>query len=202
MSELTREEMRERLGNIDQIREIIVGPQMREYSTRFEQIESNLAMLQQEFRNRIEEVKATSSSELRGAIDSLEKKIKSLSLNSQEEIADMRQQIDRTRVKLSNTIESLDEEVDKQTNAIRDQLLETRQKQQEDIHNLRDRVFEEIERRFSSLTDIKIARDDMAEIMFEIGMRLKGTEFVPELREAAETKITGDLLMGDRDEHA
>jgi len=29
----------------------------------------------------------------------------------------------------------------------------------------------------------------MAELLFELGMRLKGSEFVPELREAAEEKV-------------
>ena len=31
MAEITKEEMRERLGNIDQIRDIIFGAQLREY---------------------------------------------------------------------------------------------------------------------------------------------------------------------------
>lgn len=195
MSEITREEMRERLGNIDQIREIILGSQMREYNHRFEQLETNIAMVQQELRDRIDEVKSVSTTELRGSVESIEKKIKSLSLNTQEELTDVRQQVERTKAKFSNTIEALDESLDKQTKSIRDQLLEIQQNHQKDIHSLRDRVFEELDRRFSSLKDVKVARDDMAEILFEIGMRLKGTEFAPELREAAETRMSADLLL-------
>ena len=35
MTQMLREEVRERLGNIDQIRDIIFGAQIREYETRF-----------------------------------------------------------------------------------------------------------------------------------------------------------------------
>ena len=34
MSDLTKADLRERLGNIDQIRDILFGPQLREYTTR------------------------------------------------------------------------------------------------------------------------------------------------------------------------
>ncbi|WP_254567496.1 hypothetical protein [Oscillatoria sp. HE19RPO] len=197
MNELSRDEMRERLGNIDQIREIIVGSQIRDYNHRFEQIEANLILLQKEFRDRIEEVKNLSGTEMRGAVEALEKRIKSVSLNTQEDLTDVRQQLERTKAKISHTIESLDESLDKQTKSIREQIMEIQQTHQENIHTLRERVFEEVERRFSNLKEGKIARDDMAEILFEIGMRLKGTEFAPELREAAETQITADLLLPD-----
>ena len=49
--------------------------------------------------------------------------------------------------------------------------------------------------RFSMLKEVKVSKDDMAEILFELGMRLKGAEFVPELKEAADTRIFDDVLL-------
>ncbi len=74
MSELTKEQMRERLGNIDQIRDIIVGSQLRDYDNRFQHIESDLVVLRQEIRDRVDQLRNGFSIELRAAIDSLEKK--------------------------------------------------------------------------------------------------------------------------------
>jgi hypothetical protein len=54
---------------------------------------------------------------------------------------------------------------------------------------LRSLVLEELDRHFSILREDKLSKDDMAELLFELGMRLKGSEFVPELREAAEEKV-------------
>jgi len=54
---------------------------------------------------------------------------------------------------------------------------------QGDLDDLRSQIFEELERYVSLLTEVKISKDDMAELLFELGLRLKGTEFVPELQE-------------------
>ncbi|MGA9380951.1 MAG: hypothetical protein WBV73_19470 [Phormidium sp.] len=184
MSEISKEEMRERLGNIDQIRDIIFGPQLREYDNRFEKIESDISLLQQEMRDRIDQVKTVVSTELRSAFDSLEKKLRSISLSYQEEISDLRQQVDRVNKKFTNAVEALDQNVDNQTTSLRKELTESRTKLQEDVRTLRSQVFEELERRLSSMRDTKVSKDDVAEILFEMGMRLKGNEFVPQLKQA------------------
>lgn len=198
MAEITKEEMRERLGNIDQIRDIIFGPQLREYDTRFDKIESDLSLLQQEMRDRVDQVKTVLSTEIRSSVDSLEKKIKALNLTTQEEISDLRQQLDRVNKKFSNTIEALDQTLDNQTNSIREELSQARGKFQEDVRVLRSQVFEELERRFSIVREDKLSKDDMAEFLFELGMRIKGNEFIPKLKEAAETDVyaTDVRLLG------
>lgn len=188
MADITKEEMRERLGNIDQIRDIIFGPQLREYNNRFDKIESDISLVQQEMRDRIDQVRTILSTELRAAVDGLEKKVKSLNLTSQEEINDLRQQLDRVNKKFSNTIEALDQTVDNQTSSLREELSQARSKLQEDVRSLRAQVFDELERRISVMRDVKVSRDDMAEILFELGMRLKGNEFVPQLKEVADTE--------------
>lgn len=187
MTEITKEEMRERLGNIDQIRDIIFGPQLREYNNRFDKLESDISLVQQEMRDRIDQVRTVLSTEIRSAVDGLEKKLKTLNLTSQEEINDVRQQIDRVNKKFSSSIEALDQTVDNQNSSIREELSQSRNKLQEDVRALRGQVFDELERRFSMMREAKVSKDDMAEILFELGMRLKGNEFVPQLKEVADT---------------
>ncbi len=201
MSELTKEQMRERLGNIDQIRDIIVGSQLRDYDNRFQHIESDLVVLRQEIRDRVEQLRNGFSIELRAAIDSLEKKIKAVNLNAQDESQDIRQQLDRINKRFSNTIEALDEALDKQTSSLKSELSETRNSLHEDVRNLRTYVLEEIERHFSNLRQSKVSRDDMAEILFELGMRLKGAEFVRQLREVTDTDdvYSGLIVVESKD---
>jgi DNA anti-recombination protein RmuC len=198
MADITKEEIRERLGNIDQIRDIIFGSQIREIDTRFNRLESDLSKLQQDMQNRIDQVKTVLITELRASNESLEKKLKSLALTSQEEGADVRQQIDRLNRKFSANVEALDESIDKQTASLRDDLSQTRDKLQDEVLLLKNQVFEELERRFSLLREVKVSRDDMAELLFELGMRLKGNEFVPQLKEAADSNIDGGILLTDK----
>lgn len=195
MAEITKEEMREKLGNIDQIRDILFGSLLREYGARFEKIESDISLLQQEMHDYASQVKSVLSTELRAAIESFEKKLKSLSLSSQEESADLRQQLDRINRKFTTTIQSLDESVDKQINLMREEFTDTRDRLQEDVRSLRNQVFDELNGRLSVMRDAKVSRDDMAEILFELGMKLKGTEFVPEIKQAADTNLYTDVRL-------
>lgn len=189
MGEITRDEIRERLGNIDQIRDIIFGAHLREYTSRLDKAESDISAIQQDVRDRLNDLKSALASELRAAVESIDKRLKTISASTQEEAADLRQQFDRINRKFTNSIETLDEAVEAQRVALRDELAETRDNLQNDNRELRSLVLEELDRHFSILREDKLSKDDMAELLFELGMRLKGSEFVPELREAAEEQV-------------
>jgi vacuolar-type H+-ATPase subunit I/STV1 len=236
MSDLTKADLRERLGNIDQLRDILFGPQLREYTNRLEQLERDLASVQQEFRNRNEELRQSVLAELHGAVENLEKRIRSLVAKDEEEKLDIRQQIETLHKRIATTaeelqdsigaeldelaenadkrfkviqmrdgeekleirqqldllskritgnLEVLDENLEKQTSALHTSLQTTQTKFNEELSDLRTQVFEELERYCSMLSQVKVSRDDMAELLFELGLRLKGSEFVPELSEVA-----------------
>jgi len=189
MGEITRDEIRERLGNIDQIRDIIFGAHLREFTSRLDKSEADIAAIQQEVSDRLSELKSVLALELRAAVESIDKRLKTISATTQEEAADLRQQFDRINRKFTNSIETLDETVEAQRIALRDELAQTRDNLQSDTRELRSLVLEELDRHFSILREDKLSKDDMAELLFELGMRLKGSEFVPELREAAEEKV-------------
>ena len=110
MTQMLREEVRERLGNIDQIRDIIFGAQIREYETRFGKLESDISLLQQEMRSHVEQLKANFAAEQKAGFENLEKKLKLFNLNNEEEAADLRLSVDRLNRKLSNSVQSLDQE--------------------------------------------------------------------------------------------
>ncbi|MEH2251061.1 hypothetical protein [Nostoc sp.] len=199
MSQMSKDDARERLGNIDQIRDIILGTQLREYENRFSKVESDISLLQQQMRSHVDQLKSNFSAELKSGFEAVEKKLKSLNLTTQEETLDLRQQVDRLNKKFSNSVQSLDETLDSQTTSIRDEIFQTKVQLQDDVTTLRDLILEEIDRRFSQLTDTKVSKDDMAETLFALGMRLKETEFIPKLREAADErsdKYTAAPLLG------
>ena len=195
MSELSKEEMRDRLGNIDQIRDIIIGSQLREFNARFGKIETDVSLMEQEMRDRLEEVRTTLLGEIKFAAEAIDKKLKGAIASTQEEQLELRQQIDRSSKKFSTSIENLDKDIDTQTDSIRTQMTQSVGKLQEDVHTLRTQVFEQLDLRFATLTGVKVSRDDMAEILFELGMRLKGTEFVPKLKQAAEDSVDTDVRL-------
>jgi hypothetical protein len=195
MRDITQEEMRERMGNIDLIRDIIFGPKLQEYDSRIDKLESNLSLLEKEMHDRIEQVKTDCLTELRSSVDSLEQKIKSLSLSFQKDNADLRQLIDRTYQNFSGSLDSIDKTLVSQTTSLRKELLETREKLQDDTRNLKSQILDDLEKRFSMLSNAKVSRNDMADILFELGLRLKGTDLAKELKEATNKNESNDVFL-------
>lgn len=195
MDETIKEEMRERMGNIDLIRDIIFGSKLQEYDSRLEKLESKFSSLEQEMRDRTLAVKSECLAELQASVESLEQKIKSLSLTTQRDNVEVRQLIDRSYKNFSISLESIDKTLISQNTSIRKDLSETKENFQEDIRRLKSEVFDELEKRFSRLTDAKVSRNDMADLLFELGLKMKGTEFAPKLREGSNPNGTDDLRL-------
>ncbi|AMW30070.1 MULTISPECIES: hypothetical protein [Oscillatoriales] len=125
MSDITKEEMREKLANIEKIRDIIFGSNIREFNNRFEKMESDLSRLQQEFHDYAQQLKSVFSTDIRATNEAFDKKFKSLSTESKEEAPELRQHLERINRKFSNSIESLDQSLDTQTNLLRDEFNQT-----------------------------------------------------------------------------
>ena len=195
MSEVSKEEIRERMGNVELIRDIIFGSKLQEYDNRLDKLELQLSLLDKEMRDRTLAVKTECLTELRASVDSLEEKIKSLSLTSQRDNADIRQLIDRTYKSFSSSLESIDKTVVSQSSSIRKELSETREKLQEDTQSLKAQIFDELEKRFSMLKDVKLSRNDMADILFELGLRIKKAEFTPELKDSTNSNGSDGVLL-------
>ena len=64
------------------------------------------------------------------------------------------------------------ETVEAQRVSLRDELAQTRDSLQKDSRELRSLVLEELDRHFSILREDKLSKDDLAELLFELGMRL------------------------------
>ena len=175
MAEITKKQMHERLGNIDQIRDLLFGHKMREYEQRLEKcdrslekVESEFSNFQSEVRDRLTQLQDSLSTEIRSAVDSLEKKLKYVSLTTQEETSALQQEIDG--------------------------LFKNGNKLEEDILSLREQVFEELEKSFSNLNDAKISRGELSQFLFELCLKIKRTDFLPDIKEAAENQLQAEIV--------
>jgi hypothetical protein len=181
MSKMTKDEVREKLGNIDQIRDIIFGAQIREYDARLDQMRSDMSKHQQEVTDRLDHLKVSLTSEIKLAVESLDKKLKTFHTNHSEEETDLRQQVERVNRRLSSSVEGLDEALEEKTKAIKEELTEARDRYQGEILALRDMILSEIEEQSKQLQAGKVSRFDMAEALFEMGLRMQGSEMIPAL---------------------
>ncbi|MEA5419736.1 hypothetical protein VB712_10925 [Spirulina sp. CCNP1310] len=199
MAELNKQDMRDRLGNVEQIREILFGTQLRDYEQRIEKLEADSAAMNQELRDRLDQMQSTLSGELKGIADSLEKKLKYLSLTTHDETTKLWQKLEQTSQKNYNILETLNKTFTSKTASLREELTQTQEQFQTESQTLKVKIFEELEKCFSTLRDAKVSRVDLAEVLFELCIKVKGTEFVPDLKEAMENHLQTDFLLPEEE---
>ena len=202
VAEITQEELRERLGNVSQLRDILLGDKIEEYeasfaqnSQRLDSLESSLIKFQSEVHDRLSKMQDSLSREINAAVDSLEKKITYLSLTTHEETNKLKQEIEAKSSNAFQSIDTLQNKLRSETSYLKDELFQTRNTLGEDLQNLKQQVLEKLESNLSELTENKVSRIDLAEILFELCLKVKGSDFVPRLQEANENQMETKLIL-------
>lgn len=195
MAELNRQDVRERLGNVEQIREILLGSQIRAYEQRLDKLEAEVGAMREEIRERLDQMQTTFAQEIKGTADSFEKKIKYLSLTTHDETTKLRQKVEQTSQKNYAVLETLNKTFSSRMAGLREDVTQTQEQLQNETRALKAKIFEELEKCFSTLQDSKVSRVDLAEVLFELCIKVKGTEFVPDLKEAVENQLQTDFLL-------
>ena len=190
MTEIVNNEMRNRLGNLTQIRELLFGEQIENYDNRFqkyqkqlEEIESNLqalgsnlAQFKLDQKHRIDQLQNELSSEIRTAINSLDKKLQYLSLNTSNEVAKINKNIEARTQKNTQIIDSFAKKFDTQNQNLKAEVHLTRTNLEKDLVSLKQELLQLLEHDLSDLTKNKVSRHELADLLFEVCIKIKGTD--------------------------
>jgi phage host-nuclease inhibitor protein Gam len=174
--------------HIEQIRDIIFGPQKREYDERFEQVIAELQRSRNEFSARADEMRDRLEEKITSGLNALDQGIRQLSAKLQAETADLQKRLQRAEEKLNTDITALSQRVDQNNTALRQDLADTRSRLQTEVRTTRDELSKNLDVQSSSLRETKVSRDVMAEMLQEVAMKLRGVEVLEELKKAARKK--------------
>ncbi len=169
------------LGNVDQIREILFGSQSRDLNDRFEKIESGIKSIQDEMRNKIEQSQQDFENRIDSEIETVSKKIKNVVSQQQDEFTDIRDSSLKQEKRLQNSMEIMEEELNSKREQLQKQQLEMRTTLRSQIDSLQDELLTILDAKISELGDVKLSRDDAADIFMEAAMSMKGTKINQQL---------------------
>ena len=141
--------------HIEQIRDIILGPQKRQYDQRFEQMATDLHKHQAEARAHTDE-----------RCDALQKRF-------EEKLAGATADLTARLQKLSDANAGLQQEL---------HAAET--KLHSAVRAVREQVSTELNTHVSALRDTKVSKETMAELLQELALKLKEVEVFEELKKA------------------
>ncbi|MDH3337765.1 MAG: hypothetical protein OEM76_08070 [Gammaproteobacteria bacterium] len=166
-------------GNVDKIREILFGGQMRDYEGRFADLEKRLSQridrMDTEFEKRIERLNTYAKRE----VDRLGERLKAErtdrladAKSGSRELKDLTQQVEAWFGEVEDRIEVESKE-------LRDSLHEKNEELAALITETRDHLNAALSNETRELADTMLAREDLAGLLSEVALRLKNDFKLP-----------------------
>ncbi len=161
------------VGNVDQIRDIIFGSQMRDYESRFQRLEerllNELTTMRNETGNRVDSLESYMRSELDALNNRLGKERDEREADDKELSEDLKKLSKELLRKLSH----LDDSVASQNRDLREQLLTQSKSLSADINSTREQLNSALVQATNELQHSKTDRASLAELLSEMALRLK-----------------------------
>ena len=195
MTEIANDEMRRKLGNLTQIRELLFGEQIEDYNKKFEQyqqqleglnsnlqvLESNLEQFKLEQKQRLTQLQNDLSHDISTAINALEKKLNYLGLNTSSEVTKLNKNIETKTQRNSQIIDAVSKRFDTQNQQLREEITQTKISLEKDIVSLKQELLELLEQDLSDFSKNNLSRHELADLLFEICLKIKRTDVKAEL---------------------
>lgn len=169
------------LGNVDQIREILFGSQSRELNKRFEKLEIDIKRSFDDLKSKIEFSQKEFNQKLENEVELISKRIKNLTTTQQDELADIKESGLKQEKRVQHSIDLLNEEIGVKLEQLTKDQNDSKKAMSEELNFLKLEVFEFIEDKLAQMNNIKLSRDDAAEIMMEAALRIKGDNIQTQL---------------------
>jgi seryl-tRNA synthetase len=166
-------------GNIDKVRDILFGGQMRDYERRFSRLDERLAQetaaLREEVRNRLSALEQF----VRQETESLAERIRS----EHDERSDATKELSREQREAVKAFEKktgqLDDQLDRAQRETRQQILELHQRMSEELRVRTEELLARLSREASELRHDKTDRATLAALLTEMAMRLNNELSLP-----------------------
>jgi len=169
-------------GNVDQIRDILFGGQMRDYERRFEELEERLKRdaerMRAEMSKRFDGVEAMLK-DYSDRSSSLHKRLETELKNSVENLSSGQEKLGKAlRAEAFET----DEKNEAQLSVLRDRLHKLANETADSMRQTQDQLSATIERVGANLRDEKVARDELAGFFSEMALRLTRQFELPKVK--------------------
>lgn len=166
-------------GNIDKVRDILFGGQMRDYERRFTRLEERLLQETSDLKDEVRKRLTALEQFVKHETESLASRIKT----EQEERTDATKDLARDAREAAKAFEKktgqLDDQIGRAQREIRQQILELRQSVSDDLRAKMDDVLARLARESSELRTDKADRATLAALLTEMAMRLTNELTIP-----------------------
>lgn len=183
MNEISKTEIRKKLGNITQLQELLFGDKIDEYNFKLEQsnqrldaLEANLKKSQGTIEASIAQLEQKLFEQINSVVNALEKSSQDQILKTQAEQHKLQQKLDKIAKYSNEHLDFLHQSLDTKTNSLKTEIIQTKYSLNQDLNSVKQELVAKLEDNLAELTAKKVSRADLAEVLFELSLKLKRTD--------------------------
>lgn len=166
-------------GNVDRIRNILFGSQMRDYDARFQKLEERLASEAGELRSELQRQLHALEAFMKGEVESMTNRVKTEQSERAQAVGRLTHEIMETAKGLEMKLNNLDSQAAKDIRDLREQLLEQSKALSAEMKEKHDQMKGHLDREAGQIRDAMTGREALAEMLSEVALRLKNEFRVP-----------------------
>jgi hypothetical protein len=167
-------------ANVDKIRDILFGSQMREYEKRFgrleEQVVSSLETIRQDIKRRFDSLEAFTHQE----VESLSQRLKNEKGERVENVKELTAEMRSLAASLQNKLSQLEEQMTSGQGDLRTRILDQTKSLSDEIERTKKDFSAVIDREVQTLRSEKTDRASLADLFNELALRLNNGLTLPD----------------------
>lgn len=160
-------------GNVDRIRNILFGSQMRDYDGRFNKLEERLVREATELRGDLHKRLEALEAFIKGEVESMAQRMKSEHTERCQAIERAGRELAETARSLELKISNLDEQASKDIRDLRQQLLEQSKALSAEIKDRHEQMKSGLESEAQKIRHAMTGREALADMFSEVALRLR-----------------------------
>jgi methyl-accepting chemotaxis protein len=160
-------------ANVDKIRDILFGSQMRDYDKRFGRLEERLAKAADALRDDLKKRFDSLESFVQQEVESLQQRLKTEKSERVDTLKDLTRETRDSSKTLENRLSQLDEQLATAQGDLRSRILDQSKTLLNEIHKAHSEMESTLEREAETLRNDKTDRATLADLLTEMALRLK-----------------------------
>ena len=164
------------LNNVDQIRDLIFGNQIKDFEEKFTQLNNTLQITETKITKLLNESHSKLKKETDRSLEMLEKKIDNVSSTSNKGRINLKELIGTIDESLQGMFVDQKDEFDTKIKTIKENLSDDNQKMSNELNALNVEIKNILKEGLATLEESKLSRDSMAQMFLNVAMKIQGTD--------------------------
>lgn len=171
------------LGNMEQIRELMFGPQIRMFEEELNKMNNTLQTIDEKLSDKINKLEAKLISEHEASTTIIEQKIKTLSTTMQEGSIDTKEQLVKYEKKINQSLEDVQEVFEAQVSLLKNEHAQSKIATSNELESLKSSISTLLNEQIDNMKNIKVSKDDLSAMLLDFAMKINDSSIEDSLQD-------------------